>query len=88
MPLMRKEKIEKLPSSSVESQDLDQPYDDGLHSPLTNPSVSENDPLALAVTSVSMVTSATSQSSSSVTASSKCKTEVVDESEPPRKRGR
>ncbi|KAK4324234.1 hypothetical protein Pmani_005074 [Petrolisthes manimaculis] len=93
VPLMRKEKIEKLPPSNVESRDLDQSYDDGLHSPLTNPSVSENDPLTsssdpLAVPSVSMVTSVTSESSSSVTATSKCKTEVMDESEPPRKRGR
>ncbi|KAG7169861.1 hypothetical protein Hamer_G031998, partial [Homarus americanus] len=88
VPLMRKEKIEKIPHSSLDHRDLDAPHD-SLPSPLTTPIVPEQDPLSeasdpLSVTSVNTVMVS---AQSSTVGDGKCKIEAVD-GEPPRKRGR
>ncbi|KAG7161574.1 uncharacterized protein LOC121874867 isoform X4 [Homarus americanus] len=88
VPLMRKEKIEKIPHSSLDHRDLDAPQD-SLPSPLTTPIVPEQDPLSeasdpLSVTSVNTVMVS---AQSSTVGDGKCKIEAVD-GEPPRKRGR
>lgn len=88
VPLMRKEKIEKIPTSNVDHRDIDAPQD-SLPSPLSTTIVSEQDPLSgnsnhLSATSVN-TSIAAAQSSNAVVG--KCKTEAFD-SEPPRKRGR
>lgn len=72
VPLMRKEKIEKLSPSGVDVRDLD--GHESLPSPLTSPP----DPETLSMPGIQAATPD----------NDKCKTEAVETGEPPRKRGR
>lgn len=72
VPLMRKEKIEKLSPSGVDVSNLES--HESLPSPLTSPPESET-------LSMPGIQAATPDSD-------KCKTEAVEAGEPPRKRGR
>ncbi|XP_069164049.1 uncharacterized protein [Procambarus clarkii] len=88
VPLIRKEKIEKVQISSLDEQDLDAPQE-SLPSPLTSTIVPEQDPLSVASNplSVASVNAVMVSAQSSTSVDGKCKTEAVD-GEPPRKRGR
>ena len=72
VPLMRKEKIEKLSPSGLDSRELE--GHEGLPSPLLSPPV-EAETLSMPGVQV-------------VAVDDKCKTEAADAGEPPRKRGR
>lgn len=86
VPLIRKEKIEKLNPSNLEEQELDVPQDSLS---LTTTIVPDQDTLSVASAPLSVTSVNTVMVSAQTCASSegKCKTETI-ESEPPRKRGR
>ncbi|XP_063610509.1 uncharacterized protein LOC134784386 isoform X1 [Penaeus indicus] len=81
VPLMRKEKIEKVPPASVDHSDIEAAQE-SLQSPLTTPVVAARDPLGVTTVESVMVSA-----QPSTPTGDQCKTEAAD-GEPPRKRGR